>query len=723
MLFAGWSLLGNAQESKKPVIRADHQVQEEDSWQFTGNVEAEFADYRMLAEALHYDVKQRILTAEGRVTLNSGDTMLTGERMQFNLKTHRGELIDAAGLMSPFLQFDARRLNQLDAQTLSFRGFHLTSCAQVVPRWTISCSRGKIRKDRYVEMLWPVLKVKKIPVFVWPYLRYPVAKEGRATGFLFPRFGKSELRGSFLQTSFFWNIRSNLDLTADLGLYSRLGTEFGGEFRYLFPTAQGSIKLLTFQYRKDFAENPNPVDDEGNFSRYSDWVLNAEHEQRFSLFHSRLTVSVDRPSNPMLYRLFDTSFDQQLNSRYQTSANWTGQLIGGSLSIRVARDETFFRFNQRSSKLEKLPFVTFNWSQKKIGRLPGYFSLRAEFQHAIRSGVSYLDEPEYTSGTASDRFVFTPSYMLPLFQLPWLKGAVNLESRNSLYGQSLDPESGKACEKDLFLTHGKGVLTLTGPILARTFGVGKWRLRHLIEPEFEVGYATKTTRSDRMIRIDGSDFPPYAYANASLSSRLFAKPTEGGGSAFELATLTVSQQYYFDPAEANRYRKVDGEYMTFSELSGNLRVRVKDSVAIDGGASYNHYKNFFSRVTGGLDFGRSDAPVGGRLGISLSRSPYYAKNYTYNRTYFQGDLRVNVPGFPIQGTGAIDYDVTEKALRNAVVDLTFDYQCVTFQLQWRVYSLWTTSGAFSQQLNSQIRLGVSLGNLGMASNFFSSNSR
>ncbi|HNX98896.1 MAG TPA: hypothetical protein PKK12_14565, partial [Candidatus Aminicenantes bacterium] len=209
----------------------------------------------------------------------------------------------------------------------------------------------------------------------------------------------------------------------------------------------------------------------------------------------------------------------------------------------------------------------------------------------------------------------------------------------------------------------------------------------------------------------------------SLSSRLFAKPTEGGGSAFELATLTVSQQYYFDPAEANRYRKVDGEYMTFSELSGNLRVRVKDSVAIDGGASYNHYKNFFSRVTGGLDFGRSDAPVGGRIGISLSRSPYYAKNYTYNRTYFQGDLRVNVPGFPIQGTGAIDYDVTEKALRNAVVDLTFDYQCVTFQLQWRVYSLWTTSGAFSQQLNSQIRLGVSLGNLGMASNFFSSNSR
>ncbi len=722
LLFVGWPWVAGAQESKKPVIRADHQTQDEESWTFTGNVEAEFSDYRLLADSLHYDLKNKELTAEGRVTMNSGTTLLTGERLRFHLAANRGELTDAVGLMSPFLQYEARLLTQTDRQTMAFRGLRLTSCSQVVPRWTISSARGKIKKDRYVEMVGALLKVKRVPVFFWPYLRYPVAKDGRATGFLFPRFGSSELRGTFLQTSFFWNIRSNLDLTVNADLYTRMGRGLGGEFRYLFPTAQGTVRLLTFQYRSDFTENPNP-DGQGGFSSYSDWVVNAEHEQRFSLFGSRLTVSIDHPSNPLFLRLFDTTFDRQLNSRYQAQANFTANVLGGSLSVRAAREETFFRFNLRSSMLEKFPHIAFNWSQKKIGRLPGYFSLRTEFQHAVRSGTSFLDEPVYADGIPSDRFVFTPSYTLPVFQLPWLKGTVSLESRNTLYGQSLDPKTGKPTGQDLLIAHGRGSVILTGPLLARTFGAARWRFRHTIEPEFEAGYATKSTRSDRLIRIDGSDFPPYAFAQATLNSRLFVKPAEGGGAAFELATLMLSQQYYFDPAEANLFRQVDGQYMAFSELGGGLRVRLKQRLAVDLGTSYNHYRRSFSRVTGSVELGATEDPLGLRFSISSMRSPYQPAKYVYNRTYLSGDLRLAVPGFPVSGQGAIDYDVTERALRNAVVDVSIDYQCVTFHVQWRIYALMATNGTLTQQLYSQIRLGVALGNLGMASDFFTSRKR
>ena len=88
---------------------------------------------------------------------------------------------------------------------------------------------------------------KNIPVFYLPYLRYPMQKDGRGTGLLFPGIGNSNLRGFFFQNQFFWAIKPNMDMTFGLDYFSKLGIGVSDEVRYLFPPCQRQRPLLLFQ--------------------------------------------------------------------------------------------------------------------------------------------------------------------------------------------------------------------------------------------------------------------------------------------------------------------------------------------------------------------------------------------------------------------------------------------------------------------------------------------
>src|ERR687897_698912 len=78
-----------------------------------------------------------------------------------------------------------------------------------------------------------VLKVKDVPVFYLPGMYYPINKEDRATGFLLPIYGSSDIKGQTLNNAFFWAINRSQDATLYHSFYSRTGQSFGGEYRYV----------------------------------------------------------------------------------------------------------------------------------------------------------------------------------------------------------------------------------------------------------------------------------------------------------------------------------------------------------------------------------------------------------------------------------------------------------------------------------------------------------
>ena len=701
-------LLKAQNEGVPPQIRADNQIIREDFLRAYGHVEIIWQDYIIYADVIEFNQKSNELFAEGRVTMSTKDMVLSGEKLKFNLKTHSGELVDTYGLMSPFVRYETDKLSQVDPQTLTFKRLDFSSCAQISPRWKITGRRGKIKKEKYIAMKDVLFRIKNIPVFYLPYLRYPIKKDGRGTGFLFPGFGNSALRGFNVQPSFFWDIRPNIDMTLGLDYYSKLGTGVSDEVRYLFRKFNGSARFYYFKYLEG-----NQV---YNASK-ADYYLEADHQQTLPFLNSNLVFQVRRQSRPDFLRLFDNSFNRGLSVNSLSSLSWTSSLANLSFLASASRSETFYTFSNDSPLIvENLPDLLLSLNQQKLGPIPGFLSLTTSFQVIRRSGKSYENEPEYVNDFRSQRLTIVPSYQLTLLNLPWMNFSLNLQSQNAFYPKSFDPEKKQIVDEPLYLKYQMVNATLLGPVFYGLFKGKNRQFKHTIEPKFEFRYATKVENSDRLIKVDIMDYPSFSYAGFSLTSRLLVKGADPKSPVSEILSLRVTQQYYFDPAEANQFRKVNGIYPSFSELSNSLVFRPNADLNLDATLVYNYYIRDFSQLILRVSYNRQNAPLTGSIAFSSSKNPYQEAAFMFNRSYLSGGIGFDIPQFPFKFRVAADYDFRDKAFRYGILNASFDYQCIIFSAEVKLFYI--EIGSVYQGSPFEFRFGFSLGNLGMVSDFF-----
>jgi len=692
-----------AQDAREdPIVYADQKTIGEESLRASGHVEVLWQDYVIYADAIDFNLKTRELFAEGRVTLAAKDMVLSGEKLVFNLKTQEGELLDASGLASPVVRIRTDRLKQSDRETLTFQRLDFSSCAQIAPRWSISSSKGRIKKEKYIAMSDAVLRLKNIPVFYLPYLRYPLQKDGRATGFLIPRLGSSTLRGFFVQNSFFLALRPNIDMTFGLDYFSKLGFGASDELRYVFRNASGSARIYYFKYRKD-----NPVYTETP----SDTYIEADHRQTLPFLNTRLVLNVNRQSRPGFLRLLENNFDIARNANFQTSLNLTSSFSNMSISLRASHEETYNVRTDTTRILDYLPSLSFNLNQQKLGGLPGYLSLGVSFSRLRRSGIELEETGDYVTDFLSQRLAVTPTYQLPLFRIPWLSSSLDLSSKNVVYAQSLDPDSKKIVDVPLLLSNHMALFSLQGPTFSRVYDSKKSKLKHIIEPRFELRYSTKADNLNRLISVDSFDDPPFSYAGFSLTSRLLKKGGDASASAKEILSYTITQQYYFDPAEANKNQMIDGEFPRFSELSQSLRLRPGKDLVFDVSLDYNYFIHDLRRLNLRASYGRDGAPLTGSLNYAVSRNPYRDIGFLGNRSNLRGNLVFDLRGFPVKLESTVDYDFADKRLLLGALGASFDYQCLVFTAEFKVFS-------YQKESHAQFRFGVSLGNLGAVGDFF-----
>ena len=239
----------------------------------------------------------------------------------------------------------------------------------------------------------------------------------------------------------------------------------------------------------------------------------------------------------------------------------------------------------------------------------------------------------------------------------------------------------------------------------------------MIEPEFEIRYVTPVTNRDQMILVDYFDYPSFSYAGFSLTTRLLTKDEskdDGTGinkGAAELLSLKVAQEYFFDPAEANYFRNIDGEYPPFSELSDRLRFRAGSSFFFDAALAYNYYADDFSRLNLAHRLRAPECPVD-RLCFPqfLSKIPM-PRPIMFSTALSWAATSNGFSRFPIKLQIGADYDFTDKEFRYGSFRASFDYQCLVFSTEFKIF-------AYFGRSEFQFRFGLSLGNLGMVGDFF-----
>jgi LPS-assembly protein len=692
-------------------IDADDQHIDDNKLVASGNVEISWEDYRIYADYVEFNQDTKQILARGRVTMSSKETVISGEQLTFNLKDRTGEMSDTYGQLPPTVRYTTDKLTQTDNDTLTFKKLDFTSCTQCVPRWKITCTKGKIKKDKYIEMTNTLFKIKKIPVFYLPYIRYPINKEGRATGILMPNFGTSSVRGFFLLNAFYWAIKQNVDLTLGVDYYAKAGLGLSQEFRYLFRFMEGEVKFYYFKYKGDNILNTDAT---------SDYFLRMKHRQNFNFLNTRISVDIDRQSDANFLRLFSNNFDSVLTRISRSSVSLSSSFANVKFSIGGMRNDTYYTFSNKSNSVKYLPKISLNWNHQKLWLLPGYFSVDASYATISRVGKSYQeDEEKLITDVTSTRMSINPSYSLNLIKLPWFGASLSLSSRNSFYPKSRDPNVKDVVivNEPLHLGYQVADVSFKGPVFAKIFEFRNSKLKHLIEPKIVFRYTTKVDEEDRdrLIPVDNFDYPSYSFVRFELGTRLLYKnkKEESAGrpsSPVEILSLTVRQEYYFDPQLANRDRKINDAYPEFSQLENTLRVRPFKNFSLDASLIYNHYRKEFTRSRIALSYNNRNSFISGNFFYDTYINQYAASTYELNRESIGGRLNLEIPRFPLKFISNINYDITDREFRLGSFLLSYDYQCIQIRGELKLFR-------YSGRVETQFNFGISFGNLGQVKDF------
>lgn len=199
----------------------------------SGNVIISQTNKRLSARFVRYNQRTMELMAEGDVVLTAGGDILTGDRVNLNLRDETGVLIGAT-LFSQATQFRiaGERIEKRDKDSYRLEKGSVTTCEGDRPAWRITCRSMDVTVEGYGVARGAALRVLDVPVLYSPIMAFPV-KIARQSGLLVPQFGSSERKGLEYNQPLFWAINDHSDATFYWNHMQERGEKLGGEYRYI----------------------------------------------------------------------------------------------------------------------------------------------------------------------------------------------------------------------------------------------------------------------------------------------------------------------------------------------------------------------------------------------------------------------------------------------------------------------------------------------------------
>ena len=202
--------------------------------QLEGDVRFVQGNRTVSAARADYNNVTRSAELTGGVRLVEPTVVLQGERAQVQIDTKATELDNAQFLLTDSsYRGHSSRISRNDAGDLHMQGNSLTRCEPGNDSWRLDARKLVIRDGEIFGTAYgAVLRVKDVPVFYTPYIKFPVSDD-RQSGFLFPGLGYSSEDGVDLAAPYYLNLAPNYDATIVPRYMSERGAGLDGEFRYL----------------------------------------------------------------------------------------------------------------------------------------------------------------------------------------------------------------------------------------------------------------------------------------------------------------------------------------------------------------------------------------------------------------------------------------------------------------------------------------------------------
>ncbi|MGE5127812.1 MAG: LPS-assembly protein LptD [Betaproteobacteria bacterium] len=691
-----------------------------------GTVDLRLADTRILADKADvYEEPQpdgttrRHLVAVGNVVLIRGAERLAGDRAEVD-DTGHGFFYNAVGYVEPGLFFEAQRVERVDARTYKVEGGRFTACSQPNPRWKFSASRATVEVDDKVIATNTVFRIKGVPAFYLPWLLYPIRRDGRSTGFLFPHFGYSSYRGFTTGTGFFWAMGRSADQTFSLDYFSKLGYGLGHDLRWAGDSpSRGTLRTYMFRLTPtDPVLDPatGEVIDPGRAQKTDydiDW-------NALQMLPSKVRVAVNVRKFSDL--LFQQRFQDNFNLATSRTERWSGSVERdfpfAVVSAYADSTDTYFG-SDYTNVSERLPGFSLRRFPRQIGRSKIVFGLQAEADNFRYGNQDRVD--------SWSRYDFAPSLSRP-FTLSFLDVNPSFSYRYTRYGKSLaTDENGEAViagppvDRSFFETG----IDLRGPTFSRVFDTPGFfysdRFKHTIGPEISWHYRSRVKDASEIPKFDGQD---YLYGDDQLQyalvQRFYKKRRSltGKPMPYEFLTWRIMQTYYvqikegqsnFDPNYSSSAFGPGFRPEHLSPLSSRLKLRPSPEYSFDYNVEYDVNFNQLKRMSLLANVNTARFSLSGGWSRALRTSEIPAERTVGSHT-LRGSTAMELWPKRLHLEGSADYDLLRDTLLQLRGQLRYSVQCCGLSVEHIRYN-------WNQVVDSRWRFNIELAGIGSMGNF------
>lgn len=226
------------------VLYADKIIGEDPAhWTAEGNVEVQYQNRTLYADRVDYDRNQNEVVARGNVKLVAPGIVTEAPEARIWIDQDRGIILSPRyQLPERQGQGQAEKAEQVGPNRYVLTQGDYSSCPSPRPAWRIKARSIKVDQNKEkITVRGGHLDLFSVPVMYLPYLSFPTAD--RASGFLAPSFGNSQINGFTLSAPYYWNIAPNRDATITPRYLSERGLQLQNEFRYLGQTSRGEAHL------------------------------------------------------------------------------------------------------------------------------------------------------------------------------------------------------------------------------------------------------------------------------------------------------------------------------------------------------------------------------------------------------------------------------------------------------------------------------------------------
>jgi LPS-assembly protein len=228
-----------------------------------GDVLVKQGAQQLTAEQAIYSEKTGSITIEGELTVRQPNLLLIASKGVVNQRENRLAIDDATYVIhSANVRGKGKQLTK-NQQLIDIQKSEYTSCKPGNNDWVLKGSQITIDTEKNQGVAKHVrLEVKGIPIFYWPYLRFPVG-DARQSGFLYPVIASND--GAIdVSMPYYFNLAPNYDLTLTPHFLQNHGELIEANGRHLSENFETDITLAHLANDKGvLSDNEQTQIDEG----------------------------------------------------------------------------------------------------------------------------------------------------------------------------------------------------------------------------------------------------------------------------------------------------------------------------------------------------------------------------------------------------------------------------------------------------------------------------